>query len=576
MSDSDENSLLTEKKHIAIDNDNVPSPPEIENISDGTKKIYKKSYNKFMAWRKKENISSISEKVLLTYFQDMSTKYAPSTLWAEYSMIKSTLKLYEKTDISCYVKLPQFLKQKSEGYKAKKSKTFAPSEIEKFIRKAPDEVFLMVKVAVIFGVLGACRRQELQRLLFKNVKVFDDEMLLVNIMKTKNKLDRTFTVTGKYYHIVKKFIDARPKDCRNERFFLTYYKGKCSLQNVGINYFGNMGKTVATYLKLSNPELYTGHCFRRTSATLLVDAGGDIIALKKPALKKEWTSVVRDYIDHTIQNKQQPSRKAKKPRILNSPASSDSDSSTRTQPEPSPPEPNRGEQCRFCGDFKECSQVVQKPYLMGNKTTLALNHLRVELDFSIDSLPKTVCRECDAKLLETFEFIKQVNTAQFSLVAVCPNNATNAHSSARNHINDLQHIEIDTQIVKAEFESTDEDSRESKVEIREDSLTLGETVYLRETHKRKHEVDDKKLKKMRKEKNVKIQHTELIVDIKEERIDNDDGNSEDSVEFCDTGTDVKPSELELAESAFEYQKGKQTFSDTRVKGKKSSGEKCND
>ncbi|XP_063631749.1 uncharacterized protein LOC134802950 isoform X1 [Cydia splendana] len=571
MSDSDENSLLVEKKHI-IDNDNVPSPPEIENIKDGTKKLYKKSYTKFMGWRKKENISSFSENVLLTYFQDMSTKYAPSTLWAEYSMIKSTLKLYEKTDISSYGKLLQFLKQKSEGYKVKKSKTFTPSEIEKFIRKAPDEVFLMVKVAVIFGVLGACRRQELQRLLFKDVIAFN-EMLLVNIMKTKNKLDRTFTVTGKYYRIVKTFIDARPKDCRNERFFLTYYKGRCTGQNVGINSFGNMGKTVARYLKLSNPELYTGHCFRRTSATLLLDAGGDMTF--KPVLKKEWTSVVTDYIDHSIQNQQQqPSLEAKKPTILNTSDNSDSDSSTRTQPEPSPSEPNRGEQCRFCGDFKECSPVVQKPYLMGNKTTLALNHLRVELDFSIDSLPKTVCRECDAKLLETFEFIKQVNTAQFSLVAVCPNNATNAHRSARNRNNDIHHIEIDTQIVKAEFESTDEDSRESKIDICEDSLTLGETIYLRETHKRKHEVDDKKPKNVKKGKSVKNQNTELIIDIKEERMDNDDGNSEDSVVFSDTGTDMKPSELELAESAFKYQKEKQTFSDTRVKGKKCSGEEC--
>ncbi|XP_061726262.1 uncharacterized protein LOC133531880 isoform X1 [Cydia pomonella] len=572
MSGSNESSLLVETNH---NEDSSPSSPEIEkNITEKSMKIYKRCYTNFMEWRKKENISTISQKVLLAYFQDMSTKYAPSTLWAEYSMIKSTLKLYEKTDISCYGKLQQFLKQKSEGYKVKKSKTFSPSDIDKFIRKAPDEVYLMLKVAVIFGVLGACRRQELHRLLFKDIKMFN-EALLVNIKKTKNKLDRTFTITGKYYDIVKKFIGTRPKDCRNEHFFLKYFKGKCSQQNVGINAFGNMGKQVATYLKLSDPELYTGMCFRRTSATLICDAGGDIAALKKPSLRKEWTSVVTDYIDHSIQNKQQPSRKPKKPRIAYSSESSDSDSSTRTQPEPSPSGPNRGKQCRFCGDFKECSPVVQKPYLMGNKTSLALNHLRVELDFSIDSLPKTICRDCDAKLLETFEFIKQVNTAQFSLVAVCPNNATNANNSVNSRNNKFQHIEIDTQIVKAEFESTDEDSDESKVEIRQDALTLGETIYLRETHKRKHGVDDKKMKKVKKGKRVKSLSTELIIDIKQERMENEDKNSEDSVDFSDTGTEVKPSELELAESSLDYQKGKQTFSDTRVKGKKSS-EECND
>ena len=42
-----------------------------------------------------------------------------------------------------------------------------------------------------------------------------------------------------------------------------------------------MPQKIAQFLKLTNPELYTGHCFRRTSATLLIDAGGDITALKR-------------------------------------------------------------------------------------------------------------------------------------------------------------------------------------------------------------------------------------------------------------------------------------------------------
>ena len=34
-----------------------------------------------------------------------------------------------------------------------------------------------------------------------------------------------------------------------------------------------MGKQVVKFLVLPNPELYTGHSFRRTSETLLVDSG---------------------------------------------------------------------------------------------------------------------------------------------------------------------------------------------------------------------------------------------------------------------------------------------------------------
>lgn len=64
-------------------------------------------------------------------------------------------------------------------------------------------------------------------------------------------------------------------------FFINYQKGKCTTQRVGINKIGYMSKTIATYLKLHNPELYTGHSFRRSSATVLVDAGEDITSLKR-------------------------------------------------------------------------------------------------------------------------------------------------------------------------------------------------------------------------------------------------------------------------------------------------------
>ncbi|CAH1371642.1 unnamed protein product, partial [Tenebrio molitor] len=38
---------------------------------------------------------------------------------------------------------------------------------------------------------------------------------------------------------------------------------------------------IAKYLGLTNPHEYSGHTFRRSSATILVDAGGDILSLKR-------------------------------------------------------------------------------------------------------------------------------------------------------------------------------------------------------------------------------------------------------------------------------------------------------
>ncbi|XP_048001898.1 uncharacterized protein LOC125238590 [Leguminivora glycinivorella] len=655
MSDTEENNLS-----------------EIDDVSGINNKAcvqYKKCYDRFMEWRKKENISTVSEKALLSYFKDIATKYAPTTLMVEYTALKMTLKLYEKTDITTFAQPQQFLKQMSEGYVTKKTKTFSPLEIERFIREAPDVVYLCVKVAAIFGVLGSCTRQEMHRLLFKDVKILNDT-LIVNIMKKKD-IDRTFAVSGKYYDIVKKFIDLRPRNSFTGHFFVKYFNGKCHSFNVGINSLGLMGKKIATYLNLPEPELYTGLCFKRTAASLISDGlGSNIVKALKTSARKERTNVLSNIIEHSVQEEVAETH------------SSDGFDYDVSAPLPEPPECGPGaEQCRFCGFVKECFPVDQTVYLMGNKTTLALNHLRVELDFSIDTLPKTVCRDCDSKLVEILEFIKQVNTAQFSLLTVCANNATSAAnldqnhrvikrivcdsrivkiaklsthdhnydvprvqtevedgkvdiyeditigervyskgtdkmkyevdytlkvkkdkskiekpSLAHNHNYDFGHIEIDTEDIKHEYDSTDEDAQESKVEIHEDLLTIGETVFLRETHKRKnddnddkrhkkvkkesaiqetetkidikeeiidnddgtHELDDKmqiKVKKERveqKDKGVKMQNTEIIIDIKEEIIDNDDVNSE----YNDMETDVKPSELELRESDLNYQKRK--------------------
>jgi integrase len=51
-----------------------------------------------------------------------------------------------------------------------------------------------------------------------------------------------------------------------------------------------------------NPELYTGHSFRRSSATLLANAGEGIIGVKQIEGWKS-TSVAEQYIEDSVSNK---------------------------------------------------------------------------------------------------------------------------------------------------------------------------------------------------------------------------------------------------------------------------------
>lgn len=159
-------------------------------------------------------------------------------------------------------------------------------------------------MAFIFGIAGACRREELAHLKVDNIEDLG-HLLLIKIPDNKTNKPRSFTVTGEFLDYYRRYVLLRPTQgltFSESRFFLRYCNGKCCKQVVGIHKFGSIPKEIATFLKLSNAEDYTGHCFRRTSATLLVDAGANLTSLKRHGGWRSST-VAESYIDDSIVNK---------------------------------------------------------------------------------------------------------------------------------------------------------------------------------------------------------------------------------------------------------------------------------
>jgi hypothetical protein len=70
----------------------------------------------------KDNVKTVSENVVLAYFMEKSKTVKSSTLLSTYSMLKLTLNIRDGIDVTKYLKLVPFLKKKSVGYQAKKSK----------------------------------------------------------------------------------------------------------------------------------------------------------------------------------------------------------------------------------------------------------------------------------------------------------------------------------------------------------------------------------------------------------------------------------------------------------------------
>lgn len=141
--------------------------------------------------------------------------------------------------------------------------------------------------------MGACRSNELYNMKLSDIEDVGSQMI-VSVPNAKTRRPRQFTLKDSFFNICKKYMSNRT-DSTNIRLFHQYKNMKFTNKRIGLSTFSRMGKDIACFLNLPNPEKYTGHSFRRSSATILVDADEeeDIISLQKHDWKP--SSVAEDY-----------------------------------------------------------------------------------------------------------------------------------------------------------------------------------------------------------------------------------------------------------------------------------------
>ncbi|XP_031350101.1 uncharacterized protein LOC116175885 [Photinus pyralis] len=288
---------------------------EISQIASAAKKtllpcksrtVYEEAYNAYKKWCVKRNVKKTVEDTILAYFTTDLASYKASSLWSKNSMLRTTIHLNEGVDISKFPSVIPFLKRKGEGYTPKKSLILTDENVDSFLLSAQDEHHLLNKVILIFGVAGACRRQELVFLQTTNVEDQEKHFLVkMGIIDTKTKKDRSFVILpGKHnlLHIIRKYIAIRPKVTSHNRFFINYQNGKCTVQPVGVHKVGGVPSVVAKFLNLTNASSYTGHSFRRTSASLLANAGGSMTDIMRHGGWRS-ASVAEGYVEESEMTK---------------------------------------------------------------------------------------------------------------------------------------------------------------------------------------------------------------------------------------------------------------------------------
>ncbi|XP_062558992.1 uncharacterized protein LOC134223803 isoform X2 [Armigeres subalbatus] len=277
MSDSDSDSPMDVEEVAEAASDRL--------IPEKSKALYESSYKKFDEWRTKHGIQAVDERCLLEYFSQEMASQKPSTKWSHFSMLKSTINCNLGINISSFKTLVKFLKSKADGYSPKKSKILTKEQIFKFLKDADDDKYLALKVVLIVGVFGACRREEILKLTLNDVED-NGHSVKITIPNSKTKVSRQFVIGNgstsdvDVLKLFRLYAQKRPTDTPHSRFFIGYRYGKCTRQAIGINTIAQMPKQIAEILKLPSPQAYTGHCFRRSSASLLADSGVDISVVK--------------------------------------------------------------------------------------------------------------------------------------------------------------------------------------------------------------------------------------------------------------------------------------------------------
>lgn len=284
-------------------------------LPEKSKNRYNQAYEVFLKWCAEKIITEIDENVMLAYFLEKSETLSPPTLWSIYSMLKLTISINKNKDICCFKKLIAFLKRKNDGYTVRKSNVFTKEQITKFLLEAPDVRYLAMKAITIMGVAGACRTDEIHKMKLTDLEIKDD-IALIKISTTKNGVKRSFVVTNDdgggipYVKLLQDYIKLRPENAhQDQRLFYRYERGRCVNQVIGKHIISLVPKEIAKFLKLDNVNKYTGHAFRRTSATLLANtSGADILDLKRHGGWKS-SSVAEGYIADSYSNKIDASKK---------------------------------------------------------------------------------------------------------------------------------------------------------------------------------------------------------------------------------------------------------------------------
>ena len=282
-----------------------------------SKFVYLKAYRDFEKFLKGRNQwvanTCPTDLQVLNYFHFLrhELKHAPTTLWSIYARINAVMKRVFGVSLNSYSRVGDVLKSYDSGHVVKKAGIFTPQQIEDFVTDPAlsSKYWLVRKVVCLVGYYGGFRNKELKGLKFENLDC--DSMgywFEFNRAKQRGRLESTSiciprrqpdwvpvvsdssrvgldfdpaSLIDLYLEEVQADLLCSRDELKGDFFRATHgTKGqKFTKLSLGKNMIGKVGVQVATELCLPRPEIYTGHCWRRSCGTSASDSGVNVTTL---------------------------------------------------------------------------------------------------------------------------------------------------------------------------------------------------------------------------------------------------------------------------------------------------------
>lgn len=251
-----------------------------------------------------------TEEDLLQYVDYLKHQkgYAVSSIWSKYSMLNHKFQILYGEKLQKFPRLTHLIKSYESGYVRKTSKLFTKEDVWKYLQTAPNSgEHIYLKAALVVGYCGGLRCADLVSINCEDCEFNETTGMWIqyNVSKQRGEaVVNKFNVPLEMCSYLETYDNELDKcNAGSGRMFKTYRtrkdgSGYFTKQAMGVHLLRKVSTKIATYLNLPNPEKYTGHCLRRSTANTLAEAGTSTTILKKHFnWKSEGTAL--KYVENT-------------------------------------------------------------------------------------------------------------------------------------------------------------------------------------------------------------------------------------------------------------------------------------